>query len=34
MIGKRLKELRTSEGLTQQELAKILNVSSMYISFY
>lgn len=34
MIGKRLKELRTSEGLTQQELAKILNVSSMSISFY
>ena len=34
MIGKRLKELRTTEGLTQQELAKILNVSSMSISFY
>lgn len=34
MIGRRIKELRTENGLTQQELAKILNVSSMSISFY
>ena len=34
MIGRRIKELRTENGLTQQELAKILNVSSMYITFY
>ena len=34
MIGRRIKELRTEKGLTQQELAKILNVSSMSISFY
>lgn len=34
MIGKRLKELRLEKGLRQQDLAKILNVSSMSISFY
>lgn len=34
MIGRRIKELRTEKGLTQQELAEILNVSSMSISFY
>lgn len=34
MIGRRIKELRTENGLTQQELAKILNVSSMSISFH
>lgn len=34
MIGRRIKELRTENGLTQQELAKILNVSSMSILFY
>lgn len=34
MIGRRIKELRTENGLMQQELAKILNVSSMSISFY
>ena len=34
MIGRRIKELRTENELTQQELAKILNVSSMSISFY
>lgn len=34
MIGRRIKELRTENGLTQQELAKISNVSSMSISFY
>jgi len=34
MIGRRIKELRTENGLTQQELAKILNVPSMSISFY
>ena len=34
MIGRRIKELRTENGLTQQELAKILNVSSMSISVY
>lgn len=34
MIGRRIKELRTENGLTQQELTKILNVSSMSISFY
>lgn len=34
MIGERLKALRTKNGLTQQELAEILNVSGMTISFY
>lgn len=34
MFGKRLKLLRTKNGLTQQELAKILNVSSMTTSNY
>lgn len=34
MIGRRLKELRTKNGLTQQELADILKVSSMTISYY
>lgn len=34
MFCERLKALRTKNGLTQQELAKILNVSSMTISNY
>lgn len=33
-IGKNIKLLRKSRNLTQQELADILNVSSMTISYY
>lgn len=34
LIGKRLKELRLSRGLTQEELGKILNVTKSTICFY
>lgn len=34
MLGKRLKELRESKGITQQELAKIMNLSQQTIGHY
>jgi transcriptional regulator with XRE-family HTH domain len=34
MLGKRLKELRESRDLTQQELAKIINLSQQTIGHY
>jgi len=34
LIGKRLKELRLTNGLTQDDLGKILNVSKSTICFY
>jgi len=34
MLGKRLKELREEKGLTQQELAKIMNLSQQTIGHY
>lgn len=34
MVGKKLKELRENAGLTQRELAKILDVKSSEISQY
>lgn len=34
MLGKRLKELRESKGITQQELANIMNLSQQTIGHY
>ena len=34
MLGKRLKELRELKGLTQQELAEIMNLSQQTIGHY
>ncbi len=34
MLGKRLKELRELKGLTQQELAGIMNLSQQTIGHY
>lgn len=34
LFGKRLRELRTSREMTQKDLAKLINVSKVSISFY
>ena len=34
LFAKRIKELRKSNGLTQEELGKLVNISKVSISFY